>query len=673
MNIYAIAPLISFIFLVAGGLYVIKKGERRIFNWLFAFAIFVLALMEFGNFMLLISSNQMSALFWLRWVLAGLSFLPLSWTILSLIFARENYQVSLRRWGWYLTLLSIATLGFLIFLSKESLIRDAKIVSGIYCFTLGTAGRYFFVFLLLSLVVILLNFENTYRSSKDKQRQRIKYTIRGIGIFIGSYVALSSLALLFSYIDIRFTAFGSIAIITGFLLVARSILKYGFVDTRVYVGRQAIYTSATLSIVGIYLFMVGLITKIILSVGINLKTFFSFLAALFVFILFLTIIFSRQLKEKLRLFIDRSFYKGKYDYRREWGNLSERLGTILNVDELIGEVKGIVKQVLRLDSAEVVLKNPDTELMQWLLRYGEPISIEGLSQKQPRLFEENRQFLEKLGADILVSLNAKQKLLGILAVARKAGQEAFSNEDTELLKNISRQVSIAILNARLSEELIVSQEMEHFHKLSSFLIHDLKNFVSMLSLVVQNARDNFDKLEFRQDALNTISNTVARMNNLMQKLSTLPKELELKPQLTDLNGVVMEALEKSKIQDNRQIRLFKELNGLPKVMVDSEYIEKVILNLILNAVEAMPQGGEIKIGSQRNEKFVEVTVSDTGCGMPREFIDRQLFKPFQSTKNKGLGIGLFQCKTIVEAHGGEILVESEEGKGTSFKVRLPLR
>src|SRR3989338_842424 len=211
MNIYAIAPLISFILLVAGGCYIFKRGKGRIFNWIFAISILILSIVEFGNFMVLISSNQMKALFWLKWVLAGLSFLPLSWTLLSLIFARENYQVSLRRQGRYLTLLSIATLGFLSFLHRESLIMSAKIVSGSYGFTLGAAGRYFFVFLLLSLVVILLNFENTYRFSKGKQRQRIKWTIRGIGIFIGAYVALSSLALLFSYIDVRFTIFGSIA------------------------------------------------------------------------------------------------------------------------------------------------------------------------------------------------------------------------------------------------------------------------------------------------------------------------------------------------------------------------------------------------------------------------------------------------------------------------------
>lgn len=693
MNPYAIAPLISLILLLAGGFYIIRKGTRRIFNWLFALVVFVLSMMEFGNFMVFSAKDSTGALFWQRWALTALLFLPFCWTLISLIFARENYQELIRKWKWYLTVLFALSLWFLFFIIKKSLITETRVFFKGYGFVLDWSGRNLFLFLLLSLLVILLNFENTYRASKLQQKQAIKYAIRGIGVFLGAYVVLSSLALLFSYIDIRFTVFGSIALITGSLLIIPTIRRSGFAETQVYVGRQAIYTSATLSIVGLYLVMIGLITRLFMKVGFNLTSFLSFLAAFFVFFLFILIIFTRSLTQRLRLFIDRSFYKDKYDYRREWANLNERLSTILNVGELITEVKRLVKQVLGVDSTEVVLlelaslrggelnsliNGKFETLAEWLLRYGEPISIAELSKKQPYLFEDNRCFLEKLGAYLLVSLNAKQKLLGILTVGKKQGQRAFSHEDTEFLKLISRQVSVAILNVRLSEELIVSREMEHFHRLSSFLIHDLKNLVSMLSLVLQNAKENFDKPEFRQDALSTVSHTVARMNRLMQKLSTLPKELELRPHLADLNTIVEEAIEKANLKDNRQIKLVKELNGLPLLMIDSEYMEKVIFNLILNAVEAMPRGGTLRIGSRLQEvgasngRYAELSVSDTGCGMSREFIDKQLFKPFQSTKNKGLGVGLFQSKTIVEAHKGKIEVQSQPNQGTTLVVKLPV-
>lgn len=648
--------------------------------------------------MVLISPRISRALFWQRWAFAGIALLPLSWVMLSLIFARENYKASLKKWLWYLVLLFIATLGFLILLPSESLINVAEIIEGQAHFTLGPVGRYFLIFFLLNLVIILLNFENTHRFSYGKQRDKIRWTIRGFSIYLWSYIILSSLALLFSYIDTRFTALGSMAIITGILFCAYSIYRYKFVDVDVYIGRQAIYTSATITIVGIYLFLTGLVTKLIMVWGFNLKSFISFLSAFFVFFIFLCLVSSKNLKNKLRLFIDRTFYKGKYDYRKEWAQISKKISSIFELDKILSTITQVISEVINVKHSSIMLLNEergeffvaegaasrdgiskqvkfkkDGEFADWLWRFAEPLLIETFAERSDtrRVYEKEKKNLEDLKAAVIVPLVAKQSLIGMLCVGEKPSREPFTGEDLELLKRIAEQTATAILNVKLSEELIISREMESFYKVSSFLIHDLKNFSSMLSMVVQNAKDNFDKPEFRRDALSTISNTVSRMNNLMQKLSVLPKELELKPHLTDLNHLMIETLAKSKIENAGQIRLVKELNGLPKVMVDSERIEKVVLNLILNASEAMNQEGEIRIGSRQNERFVELSVSDTGCGMSEEFIDKQLFKPFQSTKKKGLGIGLFQCKTIVEAHKGRIDVESKEGIGTRFTVKLP--
>ncbi len=111
--------------------------------------------------------------------------------------------------------------------------------------------------------------------------------------------------------------------------------------------------------------------------------------------------------------------------------------------------------------------------------------------------------------------------------------------------------------------------------------------------------------------------------------------------------------------------------NLPSVLVDGEQMEKVLGNLLLNAFEALEDGGLIKIKTEANEEKVILSVSDNGHGMSPEFVERSLFKPFRSTKKKGLGIGLYQCKTIIEAYGGKIEVESEEGKGTTFRMLLP--
>ena len=679
MNPYSLAPLVSFVLLLFGGFYIVKKEAGRIFNWLLAIAVFALSAMEFGNFMALISSSGASALFWQRWVFAGAAFLPVSWVGLSLIFARENYRELLKKWLWYLALILLITLGFLTSLPKESLFRAAE---GHSRFILGPAGRYFLIFFLLNLVLALLNFENTRRFSYGKQRDRIKWMLRGFSVYLWSYVVLSSLALLFSYIDARFSALGSLAIITGVLACAYSIYRYGFVDVDVYIGRQAVYTSATITIVGAYLLLVGLAAKLTLLWGLNLKSFLSFLFAFFVFFIFIYLVFSRNLKGRLQVFIDRAIYKGKYDYRKEWAQISRKINSAFGLEGTLSAIAQVCAEAINVRNVSVLLLNgenagfgKDGEFVDWLRRFAEPLLIKMFAERPDtrRIYEKEKKSFEELKAEVLVPLAAKQRLIGILSVGEKPSGEPFAGEDLELLKRIAEQAGIAILNAQLSEELIVSKEMESFYKVSSFLIHDLKNFSSVLSMVAQNAKDNFDKPEFQKDALAAISNTVGRMNELMQKLSLLPKELELKLSLTDLNYVIIQALARARVEDLKQVRLVKELNAIPRVMADSEYIEKVLLNLILNAVEAMPGGGEIRVSSQLNEKFVELKVSDTGCGINSEFIDKQLFKPFQSTKKKGLGIGLFQCKTIIEAHKGKIAAENRPGGGTAFTISLPVK
>jgi signal transduction histidine kinase len=108
------------------------------------------------------------------------------------------------------------------------------------------------------------------------------------------------------------------------------------------------------------------------------------------------------------------------------------------------------------------------------------------------------------------------------------------------------------------------------------------------------------------------------------------------------------------------------------VKVDPAQIQTVITNLVLNANEALGAAGQIKVGTNQRNGWVVLRVADNGCGMSPDFIQHSLFRPFQTTKKKGIGIGMFQCKMIVEAHGGRIEVDSEPGKGTEFRVLLPV-
>jgi signal transduction histidine kinase len=188
-----------------------------------------------------------------------------------------------------------------------------------------------------------------------------------------------------------------------------------------------------------------------------------------------------------------------------------------------------------------------------------------------------------------------------------------------------------------------------------------------------NIPKHFDDPEFRKDVLSGLAQTANRIQRMIGRLSSLRDHLEPRKEICDLNGLVESALE----QVNGVISgldLERRLQPLPKVAVDREQMESVVTNLLTNAAEAMEGEGRVQVETRSETETGEavLVVTDSGCGMEADFIRNVLFRPFQSTKNNGIGVGMFQCRAIVEAHGGTIEVESEPGKGTRFRVGLPV-
>ena len=139
---------------------------------------------------------------------------------------------------------------------------------------------------------------------------------------------------------------------------------------------------------------------------------------------------------------------------------------------------------------------------------------------------------------------------------------------------------------------------------------------------------------------------------------------------TRISTIVKKTLSQVKAPEN--VKLITKLGNLPKMEADKDMMERVFLNLALNGIQAMEKGGTLKVSTKKTKGFVEVSFKDTGVGMSKENM-KKLFTPFFTTKAKGMGMGLAICKRLVDSHGGSIKVESKEGKGTTFTVRLPVQ
>ncbi|MBI5344113.1 MAG: PEP-CTERM system histidine kinase PrsK, partial [Deltaproteobacteria bacterium] len=192
-----------------------------------------------------------------------------------------------------------------------------------------------------------------------------------------------------------------------------------------------------------------------------------------------------------------------------------------------------------------------------------------------------------------------------------------------------------------------------------------------LSLVSQNFNHNMENPEFRRDAVRAVDNTVAMMKGLIERLSTLPKGLVINKEECNLNALVRSVIKRIPM-DGKEVIISNEIESVFPVLVDKEAMGMVFLNMFMNAFEAAGANGRITVSASKNGDTADITIADNGAGIPFEFIERDLFKPFKTTKRNGLGIGLFQCKAIVEAHGGRIAVKSAPGQGTTFNIVLPV-
>jgi len=277
----------------------------------------------------------------------------------------------------------------------------------------------------------------------------------------------------------------------------------------------------------------------------------------------------------------------------------------------------------------------------------------------------------KGGNRICVPLAAGDRCTGLAILADRVGGIPYTVEELDLLKCIGDQVAVSLLNLRLTGEIMRGKELEAFQAISAFFVHDLKNAASTLSLMLQNLPVYFDDPAFRQDALRGIGETVNRINELIGRVGVLRHKLELKPVELDLNLLVTEALES--LSGVAGVEVVKELHPLSKLRADREQLQSVVTNLLLNARDAVGSKGQVTVQTGHFDGWATLSVGDNGCGMSPGFVKDSLFRPFQTTKKKGLGIGMFQSKMIVEAHRGTIQVKSELGVGTTFRIMLPLK
>ena len=636
---------------------------------------------------------------WLRRALVAKALIPGVWLAFSLTYSRGNAREFLQRWWLILGAFFVVPIG-LVAASYGDLVRVALVgESGqVPILALGFPAKLLGALLLLSSILVLINLEKTIRAAVGTERWRVKFVFLGVGVIFGTRIYTGSMGLLYSGFKPSLITVEMAALLIGCVLIAVAYFRRGFREVEIYPSRAVLQGSLTLILAGAYLTVVGLLAQGVTKFGWE-----NFPAQAFVILIGISglaaLLLSDRLRTSLQRWVSRHFKRPEHDFRDIWTRFTQGTSGVMDTEGLCRASAELVSETFDVLNVEAFLKTDDSEPFAKVAstsKAGELERVKGTNldlddEARVALRDRNRPFdldrenaawaeplkgvlptqFRRGGHRMVVPLVTGGRLVGILILADRVNGIPYSHEECELLGCIADQLAAAIQNRSLTEQVVQAKELEAFQTMSTFFVHDLKNAANSLTLTLENLPHHFDDPEFRKDALRMIGKTADRINGMIRRLSTLRQKLDINPVDTDLNALIDGVLDG--LDDggggNGIVRMLKPI---PPIRADREQMKSVVTNLIINAREATGPGGTIKVATESRDGEILLVVEDDGCGMSPEFVKSSLFRPFSSTKSKGLGIGMFQCKMIVEAHQGSIRVESEPGEGTRFQVVLPV-
>ena len=630
-------------------------------------------------FDLLALSVPALSLFWKLCALYAESLLPLLWLLCTFTFARQSGPWKI---GFLAKIALVSTLLFPVvaILKHQNAFFYAPDFPGEGILFLNDTGVLFYIALAAFLVVALVNLEVTLTNASPDAVWKIKLEIIGLGTILTVQLFYYSQALLYRTLNM-----GYLSLRSFLYLVAVALMSYSFVFRRgkvtIQVSRQAAFKSFVLFAVALYLVLLGLLGEGMKYFGSYFPRSVTISLAFLMGIALLILLMSDTFRREVKVALHKNFYQHKHDYRTQWLRFTEQLSTSRSGEELVHHILSAYCDIFVASGASLFLyeKNrggfsvksefnmklpdhliaPNNSLIAFMVVSGWVVCV---AEENSEIAEEDLVFFRDNHINMVVPLFYSENLEGFIVLGRpRSSKEVYIYEDFDLMKTIARQASLAILHQRLSEHLTSTREIEAIGNVATFVAHDLKNLVSNLSLIVENAPRYIHNPDFQQDMLLSLGNTVVKMQKLIGRLKNLGERDHINMQPVNL----LELAEKTvhQVLDSRIT-----VSGTAEIVrMDENEIQKVIMNLLVNGIEASPPHEPLFVEVGRSTApFIRIT--DRGCGMSAGFVRSELFKPFKTTKQQGLGIGLYQCSQIIEAHAGKIEVNSVLGEGSVFTI-----
>ncbi len=548
--------------------------------------------------------------------------------------------------------------------------------------------------LLLGLAVLgLILVEQLFRNLPEDSRWSAKPLCLGLGLLFVYDIYLYSQAVLFSGLDGDALAVRGVvhALAVPLLFVASK--RHTNWIAKLKVSRAAAFHSATLLLAGMYLLFMSAIGYYVRYTGgewgraLQIALLVAAIAALAVLSV------SGTVRAKLRVFLGKHLFHYRYDYRKEWLQFTSRL-TATSSPQALGTsvTHGLADLVespagaLWLRTADgaafvqaagwnmppsAVREPADSAFAAFLLGRGWIVDLDECRDKPARYDHLAVPDSVRLApqAWLVVPLLVGEALIGWVVLARPRTPLELDWEVTDLLKTAARQAAAFLAQMQATEALLEARKFDAFNRMSAFVVHDLKNIVTQLSLLLKNAQRHRDNPEFQQDMLATVENSLDKMRQLMLQLREGQAPAAGRPSGVDLAPIAQRLAAMAKAR-GREV----EVTVIDRVMTrgHEERVERVLGHLVHNALDATRPDQRVWLRLERSSGQARVEVGDSGSGMSQEFVNTRLFKPFSSTKKTGMGIGTFESFQYVQELGGRIEVDSREGAGTVVTLLMPL-
>jgi putative PEP-CTERM system histidine kinase len=562
----------------------------------------------------------------------------------------------------------------------------------------GPVSALIYLGLAISLLGLVL-LEQIFRNARESGRYALKFLVIALGVMYAYDLFVYSQALLVKGIEAASWQARGLVLTLLVPLLALAARRNPQWSLNVFVSRQVIFYTTSFVAVGLYLLLMATGGYLIRLYGGTWSGIVQLVFFTGAGIVLLVLLASGSMRRRLRVFLSKHFYRNKYDYRVEWlrfiGMLSTpdpefgpRENAVRAIAQVIGSPGGLlyladeeggalhcvagwpVEHFAAAEHASLACNDEFVEFLrrrQWVIDvaehaatpdlYGNLILPGFLLESPPQRF-------------VLPLLNGAE-LLGFLTLQSPPPPFRPNYEDRDLLKTLGRHVATHLAQHEAARHLAENRQFEAYHRLTAFVMHDLKNLAAQLSLIVANAEKHRRNPEFVDDAIDTIANSSSRMQRLIEQLQR--REVQTARRRVALAEVAERAASRCRVR--RPEPGLGDSDPVATVEADPERLAMIVEHVIRNAQEATGEDGQVEVAVAAGPEpgWATLTVTDDGAGMSDTFIRERLFKPFDTTKgSKGMGIGAYQVREYVQSIGGRVDVDSRPGAGTRFSLRLPL-